>query len=54
MSGHFPIFEFSDYETKILKRAVEILNEMEDLGFGPPDEDMMYALQEEIKRRNEN
>jgi len=45
--GHSVIYDFSDYELSTLKRVVELLEELEELGF-PQDQDLMQELKSEI------
>ncbi len=51
MYGHGPIFEFTDYPTKSLKKAVELYEKLEDIGLNFVDEEVMREIQEELEKR---
>ena len=50
MSGHGPIYDFRDYPSKDLTRALHLMDELEDLGF-EQDSELIFAIQSELEER---
>ncbi len=50
MSGHGPIYDWSFYETKDLKKILKLLRQLDSFGL-TQDEDLLCSLQEEISNK---
>lgn len=44
------LYDWSDYSTEKLKKALELYHQLEDLGF-PQNDDLLYVISVEIKNR---
>lgn len=54
MSGHGPIYEWQDFETDALKKALDLMAQLAKLGFECCSDDMKYSIEQEIKERERN
>jgi hypothetical protein len=52
MYGHGNIWDFSDYTTNKLKKAIRLLRQLDKMGF-EQDEEMFSEMQNEIDKRED-
>jgi hypothetical protein len=53
MSGHGQLYDWQDLETEDLEKALDLMEQLEDLGFQCCSDEMKYSIQQEIKERKQ-
>ena len=48
---HSPIYDFSDYDTTDLKRALQLYSELDDLNLGFFETEFVAEIMSELKKR---